>query len=200
MRDTGGAFVAIGSIACDIPSPILSAYSASKHAVKGFVEALRMEFFADAVPISVTLVKPSGIDTPVAQHAANHVDGEARIPPLVYDPALVAEAILDAAQHPRREVTVGGAGRVQVLFGTHFPRLLERMAGPLAAMMSDPARPRTTAHSMFAPNQPGRARSGVQAGRRTSLYTVTQRHPVATRTAMLAVAATLVAVVRRRAR
>ncbi|WP_375382996.1 SDR family oxidoreductase [uncultured Sphingomonas sp.] len=176
LRETGGAFIAIGSIASDLPSPILSAYSASKHAVKGFVDALRMEFTADRVPIAVTLIKPSGIDTPIAQHAANHVDGEALIPPPVYDPTLVAEAILDAAEHVRRDITVGGAGRLQVLLGTHLPAVLDRFSGVLERTMSNPTQSATRDTSIFAPTQHGQERSGRQPGRRFSLYTAVERH------------------------
>lgn len=186
MRESGGAIITVASIASDLPSPILSAYSASKHAVKGFVDSLRMELKADAVPIVITLIKPSGIDTPIAQHAANHVGGEALIPPPVYDPSLVAKAILDAAQHVRRDITVGGAGRLQVLLGTHFPSLLDRLAGVLEPMMSDPDKPRSDVSSIFAPNQSGQERSGVQPGRKTSFYTAVERHPLVKNLAGLA--------------
>src|SRR5439155_12240450 len=40
LRDAGGAIIFIGSIASELPSPILGAYAASKHAVKGFVDSL----------------------------------------------------------------------------------------------------------------------------------------------------------------
>lgn len=179
LRERGGAIITVGSIASELPSPILSAYSASKHAVKGLIDALRMELTADQLPIAITLIKPSGIDTPIAQHAANHVDGEALIPPPVYDPELVAIAILDAAQTVRREITVGGAGRLQVLLGTHFPALLDRMAGKMIPIMSDKTRPKTPSTTLFEPTQPGRERSGVQPGRQTSLYTAAERHPAA---------------------
>ena len=191
LREHGGALITIGSIASDLPSPILSAYSASKHAVKGYVDALRMELIADKVPIVVTLIKPAGIDTPIAQHAANHVDGEAMLPQPVYDPAIVARAILDAAEHPRRDVTVGGAGRLQVMFGTHFPALMDRVAGMMIPMIVDPKRSKTKRQSLFAPDQPGAERSGVQAGRRVSVYTAAARHPLAIG---LGVAATAAAV------
>jgi short-subunit dehydrogenase len=179
LRIKGGAIITIGSIASDLPSPVLSAYSASKHAVKGFVDALRMEITADKLPIAITLIKPAGIDTPIAQHAANHVDGEALIPPPVCDPTLVAEAILDAAQNVRRDITVGGMGRLQVLLGTHFPAILDKLSGIFAPAMSDPTAKKTTETSIFEPNQLGQERSGVQPGRRTSLYTAAERHPVA---------------------
>jgi short-subunit dehydrogenase len=176
LRTHGGALIVIGSIAAELPSPILSAYAASKHAVKGFTDSLRMELMMDKLPIALTLIKPSGIDTPIAQHAANHVDGEALLPPPVYDPQLVADAILDAAVHPRRDVTVGGAGRLQVLLGVHFPRALERMSGLLAALMVDRKSPRTATNSVFMPLQPGQERSGRQAGKTCSLYTSAQRN------------------------
>jgi short-subunit dehydrogenase len=201
MRESGGAIITVGSIAGDLPSPILSAYSASKHAVKGFVQALRMELLADELPIAVTLIKPAGIDTPIAQHAANHVDGEAALPPPVYDPRLVAQAILDAAQHVRRDITVGGAGRLQVLLGTHFPGALDLLAPLMIPALSDTKRQKTIETTIFEPTQPGRARSGIQAGRKTSLYTAAERHPVATRAVGLIglAAATLYVASRRRA-
>ncbi|WP_277969973.1 SDR family oxidoreductase [Sphingomonas echinoides] len=186
LRDHGGAIITVGSIASELPSPILSAYSASKHAAQGFVDALRMELTADALPIAITLIKPSGIDTPIAQHAANHVDGEALIPPPVYDPALAAKAILDAAQTVRREITVGGAGRLQVLFGTHFPGLLDRMAGLVAPAMSDANQPKTRSTTIFEPTQPGQERSGIQPGRTFSVYTAAERHPGIVRAITLA--------------
>jgi len=177
LREHGGALITVGSIASDLPSPVLSAYSASKHAVKGFIDSLRMEFKADAVPIAVALIKPAGIDTPIAQHAANHVEGEALIPAPVYDPVLVAEAILRAAEHETREITVGGVGRAQVLLGTHFPALLDRLSALLGRAMSDPTKPATKLASIFKPEQLGQERSGVQSGRKTSLYTASERHP-----------------------
>ena len=179
LRAAGGSIITVGSIAGDIPSPVLSAYSASKHAVKGFIGSLRMEIQMDRLPISVTLVKPSGIDTPIAQHAGNHVAGEARVPPLVYHPILVAEAILDAAEHERREVTVGGAGRAQVLFGAHFPVLLEKLSKLLIPQLVDSTRAKTPGDSLFAPANEGRERSGIERPKRFSLYNIALHHPAA---------------------
>jgi short-subunit dehydrogenase len=177
LRKEGGALITVGSIASELPSPILSAYSASKHAVKGFIDSLRMEFKADAVPIAVTLIKPAGIDTPIAQHAASHVDGEALIPQPVYDPVLAAEAILRAAEHETREMTVGGVGRAQVLLGTHFPALLDRFSALLERAMSDRTRPATKLTSIFKPEQRGQERSEGQPGRKISVYTATELYP-----------------------
>jgi short-subunit dehydrogenase len=179
MRDQGGALITVASIASDVPAPMLGAYAATKHAVKAFVETLRMELMADATPVSVTLIKPSGIDTPFALHSANHAPGAAEIPKPVYAPTLVAEAILDAAEHPRRDITVGGAGRLQVLLATHFPALLDRMAQLLIRQTFDPSTPPRERSTLFQPSGRHRAQSGSLEPRRTSLYTAARRHPAA---------------------
>lgn len=186
LREGGGALITIASIAADMPTPLMGAYSASKHAVKGYVETLRAELTQDGAPISVTLIKPSGIDTPVADHAVNHVGGRARIPPPVYDPQLVAEAILDAATTPRREVTVGGGGKAQVLFAEHAPALFEKVAAAGSALFIDPNDQQPGPDNLFTPGGEGRHRSEKQFGRKTSFYTAAGRHPAAV---MLAVGA-----------
>ena len=106
--------------------PIQGAYCASKHAVKGFTDALRMELEHDGAPISVTLIKPSSIDTPYRQHAKNYMREEPRNPPPVYAPQPVAEAILYAAERPIRDVYVGGAGRALSVGAFVAPRLTDK--------------------------------------------------------------------------
>ena len=180
LRGRGGALITVASIVSDIPSPVMGAYAASKHAVKAYVEGLRIELAAERLPISVSLVKPSGIDTPVAEHAPNHVGGRALIPPVVYDPELVADAILACAVEPRREVTVGGVGRAQVLFAQHFKGLFETLAPGLVPFLSDPEGRQPRPATLDEPANNGRERSEAQSGRRTSLYTAAALHPRAT--------------------
>ncbi|USU05393.1 SDR family oxidoreductase [Sphingomonadaceae bacterium OTU29LAMAA1] len=190
LRDAGGALITIGSIASDMPSPLMGAYAATKHAAKAYVDTLRMELATEGVPIVVTLVKPSGIDTPVAQHAINHAGGEAQVPPPVYDPKLVADAILFCATHPKRDLTVGGAGRAQALFAAHFPHLFDRLAPKAAASFVDPTKEQPGPGNLFASTATGRVRSGEHpAARTTSLYTAAAKHPGIT----AAVAATIAA-------
>jgi short-subunit dehydrogenase len=202
LREKGGALITLGSIASDLPTAIMGAYAASKHAVKGYIDSLRIEVNAAALPISITLIMPSGIDTPIGEHAANHLAGEALIPPPVYAPELVAEAILDAAIRPRREVTVGGVGRLEVLIGEYFPRLLDRFGGLLAPLLHDPSRPRTPENNLAAPMPDGEARSTTASGRSFSVYTAAGRHKsLIAATAMVGLSALLgVAAQRRRGR
>ena len=178
LRANGGAIVTVGSVASDMPSPILSAYSASKHAAKGFVESLRIELIADKLPISVSLVKPSGIDTPIGQHAANHVGGEAQAPPPVYAPELVADAILHCCVHPTREITVGGAGKAQTLFAQHFKGLYDRLAPLGIPAFTDQRKAQPPANLWDADVNAGRERSGERVALEHSLYTAAAKRPM----------------------
>jgi len=125
LRGTGGALINIGSIVSDRAVPLQGAYSASKHAVKGFTDALRMELEEEGAPISVTLIKPSAIDTPYFQHAKNYMATEHKPPAPVYAPEVVANAILRAAEHPVRDITIGGGGRLISALGSALPRLTD---------------------------------------------------------------------------
>jgi NAD(P)-dependent dehydrogenase (short-subunit alcohol dehydrogenase family) len=125
LRRSGGALINIGSIVSDRAIPLQGAYSASKHAVKGFTDALRMELEAEGAPISVTLIKPSAIDTPYFQHAKNYMAVEPKPPAPVYAPEVVANAVLRAAEHPVRDITIGGGGRLITALGTALPRLTD---------------------------------------------------------------------------
>ena len=125
LRRAGGALINIGSVVSDRAIPLQGAYSASKHAVKGFTDALRMEIEAEGAPISVTLIKPSTIDTPYFEHAKNYMAVEPKPPAPVYAPEVVANAVLRAAEHPVRDITIGGGGRLITALGTALPRLTD---------------------------------------------------------------------------
>jgi short-subunit dehydrogenase len=125
LRNTGGAIINVGSEVSDVAIPLQGIYSASKHAVLGFTDALRIELESENLPISVTTIKPAAIDTPYTRHAKNMTDKEATVPPPVYAPELVAEQILHAATHPVRELYAGGGGRLMAMLAHQFPQIME---------------------------------------------------------------------------
>ena len=127
LKERGGAIINIGSVVSDQALALQGSYSASKHAVEGFTDALRMELEEEGAPVSVTLVKPSAIDTPYPEHAKNYMDEAATLPPPVYAPETVARAVLDAAERPRREVTVGAGGKWMTALGSLAPKLMDRL-------------------------------------------------------------------------
>jgi NAD(P)-dependent dehydrogenase (short-subunit alcohol dehydrogenase family) len=161
--------------------PVQGAYSAASHAVKGFTSALRMELMRTNPKISVTLIKPSALDTPYALHARNFTGHPATQPPPVYDPALAVDAILYAAEHRTREITVGGGGRAMALFGQFLPALAE----PLYAFLA-PALTRGTAAERpeEAPRRLSERAGTFAMVRRTSLWTRAQLNPEITAAAV----------------
>jgi len=125
LKYKSGAIINLGSLLSDISMPLQGMYSASKHAVKGFTDALRDELGADHSPISITLIKPAAIATPFFEHAKNYTAQQAKAPAPVYAPEEVAYAILHAAQHRVRDVRVGGSGAVMSAMNAHTPRLMD---------------------------------------------------------------------------
>jgi len=124
-RPDGGSIINLGSVLSDSPIPIQGVYSASKHAVKGFTNAFRMELMREKAPISLTLVKPAAIDTPYNRHARNLTSQAMQNPQPVYATHVVADAILWCASHPVREITVGLGGRLIASFYALLPGIAE---------------------------------------------------------------------------
>ena len=136
LRPKGGALINVGSVLSDRAILFQGIYSASKHAVKGFTDALRMELEKEGAPVSVTLIKPNAVDTPYPAHAKNYLDAEASVPPPVYAPDVVARAILHCAEHPRRDVIVGGGGKQVSALGYYAPGLMDTLMEKVFAPLS----------------------------------------------------------------
>ncbi|SNR57162.1 SDR family oxidoreductase [Hymenobacter mucosus] len=126
LKGKGGAIINVGSILSDITAILQTIYSASKHAVKGFTDGLRMELEMDEAPISVTLIQPAAIDTPYPIHAKNFMEREAKHAPPAYAPETVARAILHCAATSERDVVVGGGGKAMIGMNRWTPALLDQ--------------------------------------------------------------------------
>jgi NAD(P)-dependent dehydrogenase (short-subunit alcohol dehydrogenase family) len=126
LRRQGGALINVASALADRAIPLQGNYSAAKHALKAFTDSLRMELEEEGAPVSVTLLKPGSIDTPLFDKARTLLGVEPQPVPPVYAPELVAQAILDCAERPVRDLVVSGMGKVLSLAGTVAPRLTDR--------------------------------------------------------------------------
>ncbi|OON69391.1 SDR family oxidoreductase [Hymenobacter sp. CRA2] len=126
LKSRGGALINVGSILSDITAILQTVYSASKHAVKGFTDGLRMELEMEGAPVSVTLIQPAAIDTPYPIHAKNYMEREAKHAPPAYAPETVARAILHSCAAPERNVVVGGGGRAMIGMEHWTPALLDK--------------------------------------------------------------------------
>jgi short-subunit dehydrogenase len=195
----GGTIINIGSIVSDRAIPLQGIYSASKHAVRGYTSALRMELEHDRVPVAVSLVKPSAIDTPYLEHARNYMEAAPSFPPPVYAPEVVARTILQCAERPVRDITVGGGGRMMTLMGAVAPGLTDKyMQRAMFAQQKDPDGRNRTMDSLYRPKRDGR-RTGPYAGHvmQSSAYTGAMMSSVARALPWLAAAAVFAAGVRR---
>lgn len=179
-REGGGTLINVGSINSDFAIPLLGAYAASKHAVKGFTDALRMELRHAKKPVQVTLVKPSGIGTPFSEHARNHTENEPQVAPPVYAPEVVADAILHSATHKVRSVTVGGAGRMMVGSAQLWPKVMDRIFGWSMPRVQQTDDPKTPGDNLFEGRSEGRLYRKKGTGRPFSAYTMAVRRPVLT--------------------
>lgn len=186
LRERGGAIVNLGSELSERAAPLQGMYSAAKHAVKGFTDALRMELEHEKLPISVTLVKPSAIDTPFPQHARNNMAEEPALPPPVYAPEEVAQAILYAAGHAVRDLPVGARSTQTSVMGK--------------VASGGPAR-RDPEGALYKPGGGLAERGDSHEGRtHRSLYTRALTHPWVGRTIVAATGAAVVGLLASRAR
>lgn len=181
-RDGGGALINIGSTLGDLPLPLQGVNAAAKAAVASFTKTLRMELLAERAPVSVTLIKPSAVDTPYKDHARNLTGVAVRNPPPVYATPLVADAILYAARNRVRELTVGTAGGVLGALNALAPFAAEPLMAWAAPRLERDALARSVAldDNLHHAGQDLRERTFQSGVRQSSLYSTAQMRPKAT--------------------
>jgi short-subunit dehydrogenase len=133
LKAHGGALINVGSEVSEAVIPFQGMYSASKHAVKGFTDALRVEIEQlDAAPVSITLIQPTSTDTPFPEHAKNYMDKEPKLPTPMDDPEDVAKAICNAAVKPTRSKKVGGMSKINTATAKIVPKLGDKISAKQA--------------------------------------------------------------------
>ena len=192
LRKRGGTLINQGSIASEMPAPILGAYTASKHAVEGFTNSLRQELIEEGAPVNVTLIQPASIHTPFDKHAKNYMEGAATVPPPLYAPEVVADAVLAAAEKSIRNVIVGGAGRALTTVQKWLPKVSDQLfSRAFVALGEDSSRPPRKDEGGF--DTPGSAGEmyGDQADfmLKSSLYASAKTRPLKTFATLAAVGA-----------
>ena len=129
LRRENGALINVGSEVSEAVVPLQGMYTASKHAVKGFTDALRVEVEnVDRSGMSVVLIQPTAVNTPFPEHARNYMSREPKLPDPQIDPAQVAAAIIDAAQSGGRDIKVGSMARLNVMASRLMPRVADRLS------------------------------------------------------------------------
>lgn len=192
LRESGGALIGVASVTSQLPLPLQTPYVASKWALKGFYDTLRLEQERECGGVQVSLIMPSAVDTPLFQNARSHLGVEPGPIPPVYEPGLVADAILYAAAHPVRELTVG-AGAALAALRRLWPRAADLVMQRLAfreQFTREPELP-TSPNNLWSPVPgPGAVHGGFRA-LSFDPYTWLRLHPAVGRGALAATLAAL---------
>src|SRR4051794_717574 len=123
LRASRGAVVATGSLMSRVPLPTWSSYAASKHALRGFLNSLAIEEREQGSGVRVAMVHPGPIDTPLFAQASSATRNQPRVAPDAYRPEVIAQALVEVAVAPRKEVVLGGETRLlDVMFSVARPR------------------------------------------------------------------------------
>jgi NAD(P)-dependent dehydrogenase (short-subunit alcohol dehydrogenase family) len=107
-----GTIVAIGSIMARSPLATFSSYAAAKHGLRGFLASLRIELHAAGDPVTLSVIHPGAVDTPLWERMSTATGRLPRRPPDAYRPEVIADAVVACAVHPRPEVTIGGEAQL----------------------------------------------------------------------------------------
>jgi len=201
-REGGGALIHVSSMGAKRSIPLQSAYCASKHGIDGFLESLRVELRREKLPISVTQVMPATINTPFFDKARTKLGVKPVAPPPIYQPGIVSEAILHAAENPARDLVVGGAAKAVILSQALSPRLVDvllRVRGFEVHYTREP-KPEDAPDNLFEPID---GYNTVEGSFRAwahprSLYTWLELHPTVKRGAVASMAIGTLGALRRR--
>lgn len=125
-RAGGGHIIQMASLAGKVPTPGSAVYSATKHAVLGFSDALRMELEKEG--ISVTTINPGPVRTAFFTKADSSGNYEEKVARWMMEPDSVARAVVRVLERPRREVCMPFPLRLGAWLWRLFPALCTRVA------------------------------------------------------------------------
>jgi short-subunit dehydrogenase len=156
LIESEGTLINLGSEVSEAVVPLQGMYSATKHAVKGFTDALRVEIQEiDQAPISITLIQPTAVNTPFPQHAKNYMSKEPKLPTPQIDPADVANAILEAATSNTHHIKVGMMAKVNTNMQNLMPTVAEKMSAKQANRQQYDEAPRHPDGALYMPSGGG---------------------------------------------
>lgn len=121
-----GVIVQIGSALAYRSIPLQSAYCASKAAIRGFTDSLRSELLHQNSRIHLTMLQLPAVNTPQFEVVRSRLSGHPQPVPPIYQPEVIARAVLHAIRHPRRELWIGWSAMKAIVGQRLIPGLLDR--------------------------------------------------------------------------
>jgi NAD(P)-dependent dehydrogenase (short-subunit alcohol dehydrogenase family) len=121
-----GVILQIGSALAYRGIPLQAAYCAAKHAVQGFTDSLRCELLHDGTRVRVSMVQLPAMNTRQFEWVKSRMPREPQPVPPIYQPEVAADAIVWAATHDRRELSVGATTVAAIWADKVAPAVLDR--------------------------------------------------------------------------
>ena len=200
-RGVPGALINVGSLFGDRGTVIQSTYAASKFAVHGWTDSIRMELEKEKAPVSVTLIHPGRMDTPYNEHAKSYLEKQPAHRAMTYPPEAAAESILYAAENPTRDMFIGSQAKLLSVMGHLFPRMMDKVMEVImyptqhADRPSNPPQKNALYHAGYGMHTRG---TNVGWKRSKSLYVKASKHPKLTTMAAAGAGLLVLSVVKRK--
>jgi NAD(P)-dependent dehydrogenase (short-subunit alcohol dehydrogenase family) len=121
-----GTILQVGSALSYRAIPLQSTYCAAKFAIRGFTDSLRCELRHEGSAVRVTMVQLPGLNTPQFTWVRTTLHRRPRPVAPVFSPEVAADGIVWAADHPRRELWIGGSTVAAILGNALVPGLADR--------------------------------------------------------------------------
>jgi NAD(P)-dependent dehydrogenase (short-subunit alcohol dehydrogenase family) len=148
-----GTIVQIGSALAYRSIPLQSAYCAAKHAIHGLCESIRTELRHAGSRVHITEVQLPAVNTPQFTWSRAKLPRRPQPVPPIFQPELVADAVVYAAEHRRREIWLAWPAVQAIVSDKIAPRLGDRYlaaTGFSAQQTSEPIGPGRR-DSLYAP-------------------------------------------------
>ncbi|WP_100406906.1 SDR family NAD(P)-dependent oxidoreductase [Bacillus solitudinis] len=127
MNQQSGHIINIASQAGKFPTPKASVYAATKHAVLGFTNSLRMEL--EDTNIRVSSVNPGPIRTAFFERADEEGSYVKNVDKWMLPPEYVSKKVIQLIKQPKRELNLPRWMNVGSTLYQLMPRVVERIAG-----------------------------------------------------------------------
>jgi hypothetical protein len=112
--------------------------------VRGFTDSLRTELLHDGSNIHVSMLLLPAVNTPQFDLVRSRLPRRAQPVPPIYQPEMIAEAVLWAAEHHPREMVIGGSALKAIVGQKIVPGLVDRFlarSGYDSQQTDEPANP-----------------------------------------------------------
>jgi NAD(P)-dependent dehydrogenase (short-subunit alcohol dehydrogenase family) len=155
-----GQLVVVNSLLGQVATPLLGSYVAAKWGQLGLVRVLQQET-RDVPGISISVLQPGGVDTPIYLQAASWVGSTGRPPPPVYSPQRLGRRVVALLDRPRRQVQAGIFNPLITAAFRLVPGVFDVLVGPMIqrlAIANDDVPP--TEGNVFASQPEGNATEG----------------------------------------